>query len=55
MQQYFLITGRQVGPLPPKPVFSDFYVLFEDHHNLELTFITLSMIRIEAFLWYYEK
>ena len=49
MQQYFLVTGRQSEPLPPKPIFSDFYVPSEDHHNCELTFITLSMIGIEAF------
>ena len=52
MQQYFLVTGRQLEPLPPKPVLSDFY---EDHHNRELTFITLSMIGIGAFLWYSDK
>ena len=44
MQQYFLVTGRQLEPLPPKPVPSDFYVPSEDHHNRELAFITLSMI-----------
>ena len=26
MQQYFLVTGRQLKPLPPKSVLSDFYV-----------------------------
>ena len=31
MQQYFLVTGRQLEPLPPKPVLSDFYVPSEDH------------------------
>ena len=41
MQQYFIVTGRQLEPLPPKPVLSDFYVPSEDHHNSELTFITL--------------
>ena len=50
MEQYFLVTGRQLEPLPPKPVFSDFCVPSEDHHNRELTFITLSMIGIGAFL-----
>ena len=55
MQQYFLVTGRQLEPLPPKPVLSDFYVLSEDHHNRELAFLTLSMIGIGGFLWYYEK
>ena len=50
MQLYFLVTGRQLEPLPPKPVFSDFYVPSEDHHNRELTFITLSMIGIGAFV-----
>ena len=48
IQQYFLVI-RQLEPLPPKPVFSDFYVPSEYHHNRELTFITLSMIGIGAF------
>ena len=39
MQQYFLVTGRQLEPLPPKPVLSDFYVPSEDHHNRELALI----------------
>ena len=55
MQQYFLVTGRQLEPLPPKPVLSDFYVPSEDHHNHELEFITISMIGIGAFLWYSDK
>ena len=55
MQQYFIVTGRQSEPLPPKPVLSNFYVLSEDHHNRELAFITISMIRIGAFLWYSDK
>ena len=55
MQQYFLVTGRQLEPLPPKPVLSDFYVPSEDHHNRELAFITLSMVGIGAFLWYSNK
>ena len=41
MQQYFLVTGRQLELLPPKLVLSDFYVPTEDHHNRELAFITL--------------
>ena len=49
VQQYFLVTGRQLEPLPPKPVFSDFNVPSEDHHNRKLTYITLSMIGIGAF------
>ena len=49
MQLYFLASGRQLQPLPPKPVLSDFYVLSEDHHNRELPFITLSMIGIGVF------
>ena len=32
-QQYFIVIGRQLEPLPPKPVLSDFYVPSEDHHN----------------------
>ena len=55
MQQYFLVTGRQLEPLPPKPVLSNFYVPSEDHHNHELAFITLSMVGIGAFLWYSDK
>ena len=55
MQQYFLVTGMQLEPLPPKPVLSDFYVLSEDYHNQELALITLSMIGIGAFLWYSDK
>ena len=52
MQQYFIVTGRQLESLPPKPVLSDFYVPSEDHHNRELAFITLSVVGIGAFLWY---
>ena len=55
MQRYFIVTGRQLEPLPPKPTLSDYYVPSEDHHNHELAFITLSMIRIGAFLWYSNK
>ena len=55
VQQYFIVTGRRLEPLPPKPVLSDFYEQSEDHHNRELTFITLSMVGIGAFLWYSDK
>ena len=55
MQQYFIVTGRRLEPLPPKPVLSDFYVPSEDHHNHEFAFITLSMVGIGAFLWYSNK
>ena len=55
MQEYFVVTGRWLEQLPPKPVLSDFYVRSEDHHNRELAFITLSMIGIGAFLWYSDK
>ena len=55
MQQYFIVTGRQLEPLPPKPVLSDFYLPSEDHHNRELTFIFISMVGIGAFLWYSDK
>ena len=55
MQQYFLVTGRQLELLPPKPVLSNFYVPSEDHHNRELTFITLSMVGIGVFLRYSDK
>ena len=46
MQEYFIVTGRHLEPLPPKPVLSDFYMPSEDHHSRELVFITLSMIGI---------
>ena len=55
MQKYFIVTGRQLEPLPPKPVLSDFYVSSEDHHNRELAFIFISMVGIGAFLWYSDK
>ena len=55
MQQYFIVTGSRLEPLPPKPVLSDFYVLSEDHHNRELAFINLSMVGIGAFLRYSDK
>ena len=55
VQQFFIVTSRQSEPLPPKPVLSDCYVPSEDHHNRELTFITISMIGIGAFLWYSDK
>ena len=55
MQQYFVVTGRQLEPLPPKPVLSDFYVPSEDRHNCELAFIMLSMVGIGVFLWYSNK
>ena len=55
MQQYYIVTGMHLEPLPPKPLLSDFYVPSEDHHNRELVFITLSMIGIGAFLWYSDK
>ena len=54
MQEYFIVTGRQLEQLPQKPVLSDFYMPSEDHNNRELAFITLSMIGIGAFLWYSE-
>ena len=55
MQQYFIVTGRRLEPLPTKPVLFDFYVPSEDHHNRELMFITLSIVGIGAFLWYSDK
>ena len=55
MQQYFLVTGRQLEPLPAKPALFDFYVPSEDHHNGELACIAVSVIGIGAFLWYSDK
>ena len=53
MRQHLLVTCRQLEPLPPKPVFPDFYVSSEDHHNREPAFITLSVIGKGAYLSYY--
>ena len=55
MQEYFIVTDRQLEPLHLKPVPSNFYVPSEDHHNRELAFITISMVGIGAFLWYSDK
>ena len=55
MQQYYIVTDRQLEPLPPKPILSDYYVPSEDHHNRELAFIMLSMVGIGAFMWYSDK
>ena len=55
MQQYFIVPGRPLEPLPSRPVLSDFHVPSEDHHNRELAFITLSMVGIGAFLLYSDK
>ena len=55
MQQYFIVTGRQLEPLPPKPVLSNFYFPSEDHHNRKLSFITLSMVGIGAFHLHSDK
>ena len=55
MQEYFIVTGRQLEPLPPKPILSDYYTSSENHHIREITFITLSMVGIGAFLWYSDK
>ena len=41
MQQHFIVIGRHLEPLPPKPVLSDFHVPSKDHHNRELAFINL--------------
>ena len=49
MQQYFIVTGRQLEPLPPKPVLSDFYVQSEDHHDHELGFLHYQWLEQEPF------
>ena len=51
MQWYFIVTGRQLEPLPPKPVLSYYYVPSEDHHNRELAFITISYSCASACSW----
>lgn len=55
MQQYFVITGKRLPELPPKPVLSDFYTPSDDHKYRELAFITASMVTIGVGLYYYEN
>ena len=55
MQQYFIVTGKRLPELSPKPVLSDFYIPSDDHKDRELAFIALSMISVGAVLYYYEK
>ena len=55
MQQYYIVTGKRLPKLPPKPVLSDFYIPSDDHKDRELAFIALSMIGVGVVLYYYEK
>ena len=48
MQQYFLVTGRQLEPLPPKPVFSDFYVPSKDHHIVRQIRLKIALNVVKA-------
>ena len=55
MQKYHEVFGKELNPLPPKPVLSDFYHPSENQHFREIAFITLSMVMIGGVVWYYEK
>ena len=54
MREYHEVFGKQLNPLPPKPVLSDFYHPRENQHFREIAFITLSMIMIGGVMWYFE-
>ena len=54
MREYHNVFGKELNPLPPKPVLSDFYHPSENQHFREIAFITLSMVMIGG-VWYFEK
>ena len=54
MREYHEVFGKQLNPLPPKPVLSDFYHPNENQHFREIAFITLSMTMIGVVMWYFE-
>ena len=54
MREYHEVFGKQLNPLPPKPVLSDFYHPSENQHFREIAFITLSMTMIGVVIWYFE-
>ena len=54
MREYHEVFGKQLNPLPPKPVLSDFYHPSENQHFREVAFITLSMTMIGVVIWYFE-
>ena len=54
MRKYYEVFGKELKPLPPKPVLSDFYHPSENQHFQEIAFITLSMVMIGG-VWYFEK
>ena len=55
MRKYHEVFGKELKPLPPKPVLSDFYHPSENQHFREIAFITISMVMIGGVAWYYEK
>ena len=54
MRKYHEVFGKDLKPLPPKPVLSDFYHPSENQHFREIAFITISMVMIGG-VWYFEK
>ena len=55
MREYHNVFGKELNPLPPKPVLSDFYHPSENQHFREIAFITLGMVMIGGVAWYFEK
>ena len=53
MREYHEVFGKQLDPLPPKPLLSDSYHPSENQHFRELAFITLSMTMIGVVMWYF--
>ena len=54
MREYHEVFGHQLPPLPQEPVLSDYYTPSDEHHDRELAFVALSMIRIGVVLYYFK-
>ena len=54
MREYHKVFGHELPPLPREPVLGDFCTPSDEQYDGELTFVTLSMIRIGGALWYFE-
>lgn len=55
MREYYTVFGRNLEPLSPRPVLSDFYTPDESQHERELAFIALSMAGVGGVLYYFER
>ena len=54
MREYHEVFGHQLPLLPKEPVLSDYYTPSDEHHDRELAFVALSMIRIGVVLYYFK-